>query len=113
MAFILTIFLVKDPALIFERSLVKIEQDTYSAYKGLAVALRATSNVCSINIITGDSIRGFLLRFITFFAAVRILFTPLPIFLSRELVLQESMVYALSINSAGGVIGYFSTGKNR
>ncbi|MEM0050049.1 MAG: MFS transporter [Candidatus Bathyarchaeia archaeon] len=110
-AFILSIFLIKDPVLIFERSLVKIERSIKSAYKGLIAALRATSNTGQINIMVENS-KEFYLGIIAFFMATRILFTPLPIFLSKDLALQESMVYALfCINSAGGVIGYFLADK--
>ncbi|MEM3646391.1 MAG: MFS transporter [Candidatus Bathyarchaeia archaeon] len=110
-AFILSIFLIKDPVLIFERSLVKIERSIKSAYKGLIAALRATSNTGHINIMV-ESPKEFYLGLIAFFMATRILFTPLPIFLSKDLALQESMVYALfCINSAGGVIGYFLADK--
>ncbi|MEM2399368.1 MAG: MFS transporter [Candidatus Bathyarchaeia archaeon] len=112
MASILSIFLIKDPELIFERNLVKIERSIQSAYGGLIAALRATSNVGRINIMVENSTKGFCLGLIAFFTATRILFTPLPIFLSRDLALQESIVYALfCINSAGGVVGYFLSGK--
>ncbi|MEM1586365.1 MAG: MFS transporter [Candidatus Bathyarchaeia archaeon] len=110
-AFILSIFLIKDPELIFERNLVKIERSVQGAYKGLIEALR-TSNVGRINIMAENSTKGFCLGLIVFFMATRILFTPLPIFLFRELALQKSIIYALfCINSAGSIIGYFLAGK--
>ncbi|MEM1556224.1 MAG: MFS transporter [Candidatus Bathyarchaeia archaeon] len=111
-AFILSIFLVKDPRLVFERSLVKIERSVQGAYKGLIVALRAMDNRGHVLEIMGVSTKGFCLGLIIFFMATRILFTPLPIFLSKDLALQESIVYALfCINSAGNVIGYLLAGK--
>ncbi len=44
--------------------------------------------------------------------ATSILFTPLPVFFSRDLALPASIVFAIyALNSGAGVIGYFLAGS--
>lgn len=111
-AFVSSIFLIKDPIFIFERSLVKAGRGILRAYRGLAAALRAMNGASHIYIETEDSTKRFCLGLITFFTATRMLFTPLPIFFSRDLALQQGTIYALfCINTTGSLIGYFLLSK--
>ncbi|MEM2273314.1 MAG: MFS transporter [Candidatus Bathyarchaeia archaeon] len=106
-SFILSIFLIRDPAFIFERSLVKIERNILRAYKGLNAAL-ATNGAIYTKTTMENSVKRFCIGLIAFFMATKMLFTPLPIFFSKELALQESAIYAIfCINSIGSIIGYF------
>lgn len=104
-AFMVSIFLISDPPLIFERSLVRIERNVLRAYNGLSVAIGGLG--CLRNY--GEySVKKFCLGLTSFFIATNMLFTPLPIFLSGRLVLQESLIYALfCINCLGSIVGYF------
>lgn len=111
-AFILSALFVEDPILILERSLAKIEKSVRSVYKKLMAVLGPVGNVGNLSVATEGSTKGLCLGLVAFFAATGILFTPLPIFLSKDLALKESMVYALfCVNSAGGAVGYFLAGK--
>lgn len=112
MAFIFSIFLIEDPAFIFERSLVKVERSVLNAYRGLTWAFKVTNRMNYIETGIENSAKRFCLGLIAFFMATKVLFTPLPIFLSKDLALPNSMIYILfCINSAGGTIGYFLMSK--
>lgn len=110
-AFITSIFLISDPAFIFERNLVRVERSVLRTYRRVA-ALRIMDsghiNVHKMLLAREEKHGFFCLGLAAFFMATKILFTPLPIFLSRNCALQQDMIYALfCLNSAGGFIGYF------
>lgn len=109
-AFALSIFFIRDPVFILERSLVKTEKSILRAYKGLVAALRAMNGAHYTENDAENSTKRFYLGLLISFMATKMLFTPLPVFFSRKLAFQESTVYALfCINSAGSLIGYFLT----
>jgi MFS family permease len=111
-AFVLSAILVADPQLIFERSLVNIERTIDFTFKGAVVASKLLDGVSLNERLKKENLRAFCIGLVLFSIATSILFTPLPIFLSQELGLPESAVFAIYIlNSAGGVAGYLVASK--
>lgn len=110
-AFLLSLILVKDPILVFERMFVRIERIAGFTYRGVAIASGATSGFTGGNLM-GGGIYSFCGGLILFSLATSTLFTPLPIFLSRDLGLPGSMVFTVyALNSSGAIIGYFLIGS--
>ena len=102
-AFILSIALIADPLMIFERRLVGIERTLDFASRGMeSYSLRWKSPLKK------ESFPGFAFAIIMFSLATSLFFTPLPIFLKLGLGLPNSMVYVAYIfNSIGATVGYF------
>lgn len=110
LAFLLSLILVKDPILVFERIFVRIERIASFTYRGVAIASGATSGFTGGNLM-GGSVYSFCGGLILFSLATSTLFTPLPIFFSRDLGLPTSMVFTVyALNSSGAIIGYFLVG---
>jgi MFS family permease len=104
--------LVTDPLLIFERSLVNIEKTIEFASKGVVIASRILDGLRTHEPLKRESLSAFCIGVILFSISTSILFTPLPIFFSKELALPASMVFAIyALNSSGGVLGYFLISK--
>ena len=111
-AFILSVFLVADPIIIFERRLVSIEKKVSFAYDGVKALNRIWGGSSVDTHIKRDRFSTFALAIILFSLATSIFFTPLPIVLSHGLGLPTNMVYvAYILNSIGATLGYFFVGK--
>jgi len=111
-AFILSTFLVKDPVLIFERGLVAIEKTIDFACRGVAVASKIPDGLSLSKTLKEENLNAFYGGLILFSLATSILFTPLPVFFSRELAIPQTLIFALyGLNSTGGVFGYFLAGQ--
>jgi len=107
-AFILSIFLIADPLMIFERRLVGIERRIDYTYRGVESSSRLTDGLRWDGSLKEDSFLGFALAIVMFSLASSLFFTPLPIFLKIGLGLPTSMVYvAYILNSVGATAGYF------
>ncbi len=107
-ALVLSIFLIADPLMIFERRLVGIEKRIDYTYRGIESSSRMMDGLKYDGSLKEDSFRGFALAIILFSLATSIFFTPFPIFLNRGLGLSESWVYvAYLLNSVGATVGYF------
>jgi len=107
-AFILSIFLIADPLMIFERRLVGIEKRIDYTYRGVESSSRLMDGLRWDGSLKEDSFRGFALAIVLFALATSLFFTPLPIFLKQGLGLPTSMVYvAYILNSVGATAGYF------
>ena len=107
-AFILSILLIADPLMIFERRLVGIERRIDYTYRGIESSSRLMDGQKSGGSLKKDSFVGFALAIVTFSLAASLFFTPLPIFLRQGLGLPTSMVYvAYILNSVGATAGYF------
>jgi len=102
-AFILSVALVADPLMIFERRLVGIERKIDFAYRGVqSYGLGWNGSVKQ------QSFLGFAFAIVMFSLASSIFFTPLPVYLKEIFGGQESMVYvAYILNSVGATAGYF------
>jgi len=108
LAFILSLFLVVDPLLVFERGLVGIEKSVDFTYKGVTIASKILDGFLIRENLTRENLYAFCGGLVLFSLATSTLFTPLPIFFSNTLNLATSMVFAIYVlNSSAGVIGYF------
>ncbi|MEM2937446.1 MAG: MFS transporter [Candidatus Bathyarchaeia archaeon] len=109
LAFVLSLFLVSDPLLVFERGLVSIEKSVDFTYKGVTIASQVLEGFPLRESLKRENLAAFCGGLALFSLATSTLFTPLPIFFSRDLSLPASMVFAVYVlNSSVGVIGYFS-----
>jgi MFS family permease len=107
-AFIISVILITDPLLIFERRLVSIEKTIDFTFKGVVIASKILDGLSQNERLKRENLRAFCSGLVLFSVATSILFTPLPIFFSNELMLPASVVFAMYVlNSGGGVIGYF------
>jgi MFS family permease len=107
-AFVLSIFIIADPLMIFERRLVGIEKRIDYTSRGVESSSRLMDGLKWDGALKEDSFLGFALAIVLFSLATSILFTPLPIFLHQGLGLSESWVYvAYILNSVGATVGYF------
>jgi len=112
-AFILSIFLVADPMLIFERRLVSIEKKIDYASKSVWAASKVLAGLPLRGKLKSESFFAFGIGLLLFSLASSIFFTPLPIFFSQQLALPTSMVFVVyMLNSGGAVAGYFLAGKS-
>jgi MFS family permease len=102
-AFVLSIFLIADPLMIFERRLVGMERTLDFAARGMeSYSLRWKGSLKK------ESFPGFALAIVAFSLATSLFFTPLPIYLKTIFNGQSSMVYiAYILNSIGATVGYF------
>jgi MFS family permease len=106
-ALIISLFLVADPLLIFERGLVNIEKTIEFTFRGVVIASKILDGLPTNERVKKENLRAFFSGLILFSIATSTLFTPLPIFFSKELALPASIVFAVyALNSGGGVIGY-------
>jgi MFS family permease len=110
-AFLLSLVLVRDPAMVFERGLVSIEKSVDFASRGIFIA---SSMIDGVSVTTTkfkrDNVNAFCGGLILFSLATSILFTPMPIFISdivKTAALPAGLVFAVFVlNSGGGVLGY-------
>jgi MFS family permease len=102
-AFILSVALIADPLLIFERRLVGIERTLDFASRGMeSYSLRLKGSLKK------ESFPGFAFAIVIFSLSTSLFFTPLPIYLKTIFNGQSSMVYVFYIlNSIGATAGYF------
>jgi MFS family permease len=113
-AFVLSLFLVSDPFMIFERGLVSIEKTVDFAYRGISLAVGMLDGLSLDARLKRENVNAFCVGLVLFSLATSILFTPMPIFISnitRVAGLPESIVFAIFVlNSGGGVVGYLLAG---
>ncbi len=107
-AFILSIVLITDPLMIFERRLVGIEKRIDFTYRGVESSSRLMDGLRWDGSLKEKSFLSFAFAIVLFSLASSLFFTPLPIFLKQGLGLPTSMVYvAYILNSVGATAGYF------
>jgi MFS family permease len=110
-AFVLSLILVTDPLLIFERSLVSMEKTVDFASRGIFLASRLLDGTPVSEGLKRENVNAFCCGLVLFSLATSILFTPMPVFVSRivdSAALPASLVFAIFIlNSGGSVAGYF------
>jgi MFS family permease len=106
-AFISSLLLVTDPLLIFERGLVNIEKTIDFAHRGIALASKLLEGIPTREKLSRENPYAFCSGLLLFSLATSILFTPLPIFFSKDLGVPQNFVFAIYVlNSCGGVTGY-------
>ena len=107
-AFILSIFLIADPLMIFERRLVSMERTLDYTSRGLEQSGRLMDGLRLNGSLKKESFLGFAFAIVVFSLASSLFFTPLPIYLKSIFNGQSSMVYvAYILNSIGATAGYF------
>ncbi len=112
-AFVLSIFLVADPILVFERRLVSIEKKLAFTYQGLDKFSKLMNGVSLRKKLKTESFFGFGMGLVLFSLASSLFFTPLPIFFVQDLAFSTSMVFMVYMLSSGGaVMGYFFAGRS-
>jgi len=108
LAFLLSLFLVADPLLIFERRLVGIEKTIDFTYRGVGVASKILDGLSFDGKLRRENLYAFCCGLVLFSFASSTFFTSLPIFFSKDLALPTSMVFMIYVlNAGGGVAGYF------
>ncbi len=109
-AFGLTLALVADPLLVFERSLVSIEKSLDFAHEGSLLAARILDGKHVTGRLRRENIGVFCFSLVLFSLATSMLFTPMPILVSevvKSAALPSGFVFAVFIlNSGGGILGY-------
>jgi MFS family permease len=111
-AFTVSLILVTDPLLIFERSLVNIEKAVGFTHKGMIVATKILDGLPLDVKLKKENHYAFFAGLVLFSLATSMLFTPLPVFFSHFLAFSTSVVFVIyALNSAAGVVGYFLAGS--
>ncbi len=111
-AFVLSIFLIADPLMIFERRLVSMERTLDYTARGLERSGRMMDGLRLNGSLKRESFSGFAFAIVIFSLATSLFFTPLPIYLKSIFNGQSSMVYiAYILNSIGATAGYFLIGN--
>ena len=111
-AFILSIFLVADPLMIFERRLVGIERRIDFTSRGLENASELMDGNFSGEPLKQESFPAFGIALMLFMLATGIFFTPLPIFFESQLSFPSSLIFFVyMLNSGGSILGYLVAGR--
>src|SRR3990172_318983 len=112
-AFLLSIFLIADPLMIFERRLVGIERKLDYTFRGVENSTRLLGGLPVGEKFRAESFFGFGLGLALFSLASSLFFTPLPIFfLQPPLSLPVSLIFVVyMLNSGGAMAGYFFIGR--
>jgi MFS family permease len=114
-AFVLSLILVTDPLMIFERGLVGLERTIDFTSRGVLLASRLLDGIPVDERLKKENVGLFCGGLVLFSLATSILFTPMPIFVSNTVGnagLPASLVFAIfMLNSAGGIGGYFLAGS--
>jgi MFS family permease len=109
-ALVLSMMLVRDPALIFERGLVGIEKTIDFTSHGVFLASKILDGMSVREKLRRENVTAFCFGLILFSLATSILFTPMPIFISnitKAALLPAGLVFAIYVlSSGGGVAGY-------
>jgi hypothetical protein len=111
-AFFLSIILIADPLMIFERRLVSIEKKIDFTYRGSETSAKLLDGVRWNGKFRQENFAAFGFGLVLFTLATSLFFTPLPIFFAEELSLPTSMVFMVYMLSSGGaMMGYFFVGR--
>jgi len=112
-AFALSIILVADPMVIFERRLVSIEKKLDYTYRGVDAFSKLVDGGSLREKLKTERFAAFGLGLVLFSLASSLFFTPLPVFFVQELAFPTSMVFMVYMLSSGGaVVGYFLAGRS-
>jgi MFS family permease len=110
-AFVLSIFLVSDPLLIFERRLVSIERKIDYTDRGVRAASQILDGYSSTGKLKQESFLAFGIALVFFSLALNTFLTPLPIFFAEELAFPPNLIFVIyMLNSGGAIAGYLFVG---
>jgi len=112
-AFGLSIFLIADPLMIFERRLVGLERKLDYTFRGVEASSRMMDGLPLDRPFREETFFSFGFGLVLFSLASALFFTPLPIFFSAPpLSLPASMIFVVyMLNSIGAIAGYFVIGR--
>jgi MFS family permease len=112
-AFGLSIFLIADPLMIFERRLVGMERKLDYTFRGFEASSKMMDGLPFDGKFKEESFLAFGLGLVFFSLASSLFFTPLPIFFSQPpLSLPASMIFVVyMLSSSGAIAGYFVIGR--
>jgi len=111
-AFVTSIFSVKDPFFIFERRLAGIERILDFAQRGFSLALKAMDGIPIKEHLKRENVYIFSAGLLLFSLSTSMLFTPLPVFFSNSLGLSQTLVFGIFVfDSLGTFLGYLLAGK--
>ncbi|MEM1625099.1 MAG: MFS transporter [Candidatus Nezhaarchaeales archaeon] len=106
-AFLMSIVLIRDPILILERRLIAMKRAVDLVDRGTYAFCRALNGFPSAYSLKEVDAKAFCVGLTLFQAASSMLFTPMPVFLLRELALEQGLVFTIyTLNSLGVVLGY-------
>lgn len=107
-SFVLSLALIADPLMIFERRLVRIERKLDNTCRGIEGSSKLMDGLSWHGSFKQESFLGFAIAIVLFSLATTLFFTPLPIYLKELFNGQEQFVYLFYIfNSIGATAGYF------
>ena len=115
-AFVLSLVLVRDPAMVFERGLVSIEKSVDFASRGIFIASKMIDGVFVTTKLKRDNVNAFCGGLVLFSLATSILFTPMPIFISNlvnDASLPAGLVFAIFVLSSGGAVFGYALARSR
>jgi predicted MFS family arabinose efflux permease len=111
-AFVVSLFLVRDPLLVFERKLVAIERAVDFAHRGFSFVSKALDGMRVKEDLRTENVSIFCAGLLLFSLATSMLFTPLPVFFSRRLGISQSLVFCIFVfNGFGAFLGYVLAGR--
>jgi len=112
-AFGLSIFLIADPLMIFERRLVGLERKLDYTFRGVEASSRMMDGLPLDRPFKEETFFAFGFGLVLFSLASALFFTPLPLFFSAPpLSLPASMIFVVyTLNSIGAIAGYFVIGR--
>jgi len=111
-AFVFSLFLVRDPLLVFERKLVAIERAVDFAHRGFSFVSKALDGMRTKENLRNENVSIFFAGLLLFSLATSMLFTPLPVFFSSGLGVSQSLVFGIFMfNRFGTFLGYVLAGR--
>jgi MFS family permease len=107
LSFLTSVAFITDPPLIFERGLVAIEKSVSLVQRGAVLLSRGTTNPHFLGELKQENASALCIGLVFFSLATSMFFTPLPIFFSKNLALQTSVIFMLFLlNSTSCLSGY-------
>jgi MFS family permease len=110
-AFVFSLFLVRDPLLVFERKLVAIERAVDFAHRGFSFVSKALDGMRIKESLRTENASIFCAGLLLFSLATSMLFTPLPVFFSRGLGVPSLVFGIFVFNRFGTFLGYVLAGR--
>jgi len=111
-AFVISLFLVKDPLFVFERKLVAIEKAVDFTHRGFSFVSKVLDGMRIKEKLRTENVSIFCVGLLLFSLATSMLFTPLPVFFSRGLGVSQSLVFGIFMFSGfGAFFGYVLAGR--
>lgn len=113
LSFISSLFLVRDPVMIFERSFRRIEKAVSIVQKGAILLSRSNLTADAAMALEKEKIIPFCTGLVLFSLATSIFFVPLPVYFANIINLETGIIFGLFLlNSLGCLFGYAVTLRN-